>query len=78
MDDGGSVTNFGNVENTSTSAAGVYLRGGGSVTNGKTGANVGLILGANNGIGVRGGAGTVTNAGTIMVEGINLEGNLGM
>jgi len=63
--DGGSVTNFGTIQNTDTSDAGVYLRGGGSVTNSKTGASVGLISGANNGVSFRGGVGTVTNSGSI-------------
>ena len=65
LDDGGSVTNFGTIQNTDTSDAGVYLRGGGSVTNSKTGASVGLISGANNGVSFRGGVGTVTNSGSI-------------
>ncbi len=65
LQDGGSVTNFGTVQNTDTSDAGVYLHGSGSVTNSKTGTSVGLISGAGTGVSFRGGAGTVTNAGSI-------------
>jgi hypothetical protein len=64
IEDGGGVTNFGTVQNTSTNAA-IYLRGGGSVSNSKTGSSVGLISGDGNGVAFRGGAGTVTNSGSI-------------
>ena len=65
LERGGSVTNFGTVQNTDTGKSAVYIHGGGSVTNGKTGTSVGLISGGYNGIGIRGGAGTVANAGSI-------------
>ncbi|MFZ3235433.1 MAG: hypothetical protein WA184_08705, partial [Stellaceae bacterium] len=72
FEDGGSLTNFGTVQNTFTTDSGVYFHGAGSVTNGKTGTSVGLISGAGNGVAVRGGAGTVTNSATI--EGGNKNG----
>ena len=77
LDDGGTVTNFGTVQNADTSNSGVYFHGGGVVTNGKTGTSVGLISGANNGVAFRGGAGTVTNAGSITsstANGVYLNG----
>ena len=61
LEDGGSVTNSGTVQNADIADAGVYFHNGGSLTNNKGG----LISGANNGVSVRGGAGTVTNAGSI-------------
>ena len=66
LEKGGIVTNFGTVQNADTSVAGVYLRGNGVVINGKTGASIGTISGAETGVSIRGGAGTVTNAGTIL------------
>ena len=65
LERGGSLTNFGTVQNTFTGNSAVYIHGVGTVTNGKTGTSVGLISGGNNGVGIRGGAGTVTNAGSI-------------
>ncbi len=61
LEDGGSVSNSGTVQNTDTANAGVYFHNGGNLTNNKGG----LIAGANNGVSVRGGAGAVTNAGSI-------------
>jgi Ca2+-binding RTX toxin-like protein len=77
FEDGGSLTNFGTVQNNFTTDAGVYFRGGGSVTNSKTGASVGLISGAGTGVSIRGGVGTVTNSGSITsatANGIFLNG----
>ncbi len=61
LEDGGSVSNFGTIQNADTASTGVYIHAGGSVSNAK-GAR---IAGANNGISIRGGVGTVTNAGSI-------------
>ena len=77
MESGGTVTNFGTVQNTATSDADVYFHGGGSLTNSKTGTSVGLISGAGTGVSVRGGAGTVTNSGSITsstANGVYLNG----
>ncbi len=71
LEDGGSVSNFGTIQSIDTSDAGVYLRGGGSVTNGKTGADAGLILGGSNGVSLRGGVGTVANSGSIQGSAAN-------
>ena len=65
LDAGGSLANFGTIENSFTSSSAVYIRGG-SVTNGKNGAIAGLISGAGNGITIRGGSGTVTNSVSIL------------
>ena len=60
----GIVTNFGTIESAGSDFTyGVFLRDGGSVTNGETGSAGGLIVG---GTGVSiGGVGTVVNFGTI-------------
>lgn len=64
----GTVTNFGTIEGqgVGSGAYGVYLRAGGSVTNGGGGDHAALIEGAD-GAAVKGGASaTVKNFGTIM------------
>jgi RTX calcium-binding nonapeptide repeat (4 copies) len=77
LEDGGTVTNFGTVQNSCTSNADIYFHSGGSITNGKSGASIGLISGANNAVSFRGGAGTVTNGGSLQsstASGIYLNG----
>ena len=64
---GGSVLNEGTITTAApaTVAAVVYLHGPGSVSNSRNGAVGGLISGLGTGVLIRGGAGTVTNSGTI-------------
>lgn len=62
--DGGSVANFGKIESAGTNA-GVYLLGGGAVTNGAPSATSATIGAAHNGITVRGGSASITNFGSI-------------
>src|SRR5439155_12810997 len=61
----GTIINFGTVE--SSNGDGVYLQAGGTVTN-QAG---GLITGSATGVHVGGGAGTVSNSGTIIGTGTN-------
>ena len=60
----GAVSNFGTIQTFGFGASGVYLRGGGDVTNGAATDHAALIRGYT-GVRINGGAGTVTNFGTI-------------
>ena len=60
----GTITNFGRIENTSTSRVAIYLAGG-TVTNGRSGSATALIKSPTDAVLVRGAAGTITNFGTI-------------
>ena len=61
----GIVTNFGAIEGTGISGAGIFLTAGGSVANGASGSTSALISGVLNGVAVNTSAGTVTNFGTV-------------
>ena len=65
-----SVVNFGSIDATQAfpHSYAVYLRDGGTVTNGQSGATSAAITGYY-GIGIRGAAGTVINVGTVAVTG---------
>jgi hypothetical protein len=65
LEDGGSVTNFGTVQNTDPNAAAIYFHGAGSIINGRTGVSAGSISGAGNAISIRGGSGMIINSGSI-------------
>ena len=67
--DGGVVVNYGSIESQSGFA--IDITGGGSVTNGASGAPEGTILGSV-GVAITGGPGTVANFGTI--EGVGQAG----
>ena len=80
---GGTVVNFGTIAATGTSGIGVYLVAGGAVTNGAAGSTAALISGHQSAINISGGAGTVSNFGTVsavktggtaFVTGIGLRG----
>ena len=58
------ITNSGSLIGTGASSVGVFLNGGGMLTNQATGLVTGAI-----GVSVRGAAGTVTNAGTVVGSG---------
>jgi len=70
------VVNLGTIEAPFDAVSGVYLKGGGRITNGSSSATDALILGSANGI-LLGAAGTVANAGTVMgtAYGIVVDGN---
>ncbi len=59
------IFNFGTIFSNHAFSSGVYLRPGGSVTNGQSGASAGLIHGYLDGVRITLGAGTVTNFATI-------------
>jgi hypothetical protein len=61
----GTVANFGKIDSTNTVNAAVYLGAGGLVGNGASGATTATITSPETGISVRGGAGAVTNFGTV-------------
>jgi hypothetical protein len=64
----GTVVNFANIENIGTAGAGVQLAQGGTVTNGRSGATTGQIIGNAYGVAI-GGAGTVFNFGFVRAIG---------
>ncbi|HEV2334514.1 MAG TPA: hypothetical protein VGS13_03345 [Stellaceae bacterium] len=59
------LTNLGTIKSLGTGGFGVDLAFGGLITNGASGASGALIDGANRGVYIRGGSGTVTNFGTV-------------
>ncbi len=65
----GNVANFGTIQATGARGTAAYLMGGGSVTNGAAGVTTALLIGATSGVQVGGGAGTVTNFGSIKSTG---------
>ena len=71
----GTVANFGSIEGTGSFGVGVYLVAGGSVTNGASGASIGLITGGDWGVKIgaagmtAGSGGTLVNFGTIEATG---------
>jgi hypothetical protein len=69
----GFVTNSGTVQGTGKYGAGIYLQDGGAVANLSTSAAA-LISGGDSGVKILGGAGTVTNSGTIRGSGTYGDG----
>jgi hypothetical protein len=70
----GTVGNFGEILGFGTNGAGVVLKAGGTVVNGAGGSSSGLIEGTVTGVDIEGGAGDVTNSGTIVSLGRNGDG----
>ena len=65
----GTIVNTGTVTGTGTASIGIELTAGGTVTNGASGSSGAFIEGAQDGVLIAGGAGTVANFGTIASTG---------
>jgi hypothetical protein len=72
----GAVANYGTIAGTGPNGIGVYLRSGGSVTNGTSAATGGLITGTMIGVKIAEAAGTAANYGAISGTGTGGDGVL--